>query len=372
MKSLYAKRIAAVAASLLMGLAFAGQGVVYNNVPIINSAGQPVVQIVVGSTAQASDGVVAANIAAVIGSLAYTSTNVTATVNGRSAVSCEVTAETCGISNQQVWLGERGTAVASGSYSFSALIGSVLNNAVLNFNTITGSKTGQGSTTTSYAFQEEGTSPYLITNSPTVSPFTGVTVRSSVANPPQSPSATYNSGGVSLTGNSYPGSQFELQVYNSTTTLKYDNLVQLTSTQVPGLMNNAGNNGETESLWIMGFPVYSQNNTNFAILDANGAYQMTFNKPIKVYNAPGKVGSNMNRVGLDLLNGNWTLYNATPPTLSSTSVDSSHFVVGGNLTLAQSMSPLQTVYVGGNITSGAFKVVLNDLSYPNGTPALRV
>ena len=86
MKGLYAKKIAAVAASVLMGLAFAGQGVVYNNVPIINTAGQPVVQIVVGSTAQPSDGVVAANIAAVIGSLAHTSTNITAVVNGQSNV----------------------------------------------------------------------------------------------------------------------------------------------------------------------------------------------------------------------------------------------------------------------------------------------
>ncbi|MGC8888996.1 MAG: S-layer protein, partial [Candidatus Micrarchaeia archaeon] len=76
MKSLNAKRIAAVAASLLVGLALAGS-VSFSNIPIINSAGQPVVQIVVGSQAKPSDGVVAANIAAVIGNLAYTSTPVT-------------------------------------------------------------------------------------------------------------------------------------------------------------------------------------------------------------------------------------------------------------------------------------------------------
>ncbi len=82
MKSLYAKRIAAVAASLLVGLASAGQGVTYGNIPIISTTGQPVVQIVVGSTAQPSDGVVAANIAAVIGSLAHTTQNVTASISG--------------------------------------------------------------------------------------------------------------------------------------------------------------------------------------------------------------------------------------------------------------------------------------------------
>ena len=57
MKSLKAKRIAAVAASVLVGLAFAGQGVTFGNIPIINSQGQPVVQIVVGSSAAPSDGV---------------------------------------------------------------------------------------------------------------------------------------------------------------------------------------------------------------------------------------------------------------------------------------------------------------------------
>ena len=80
MKSLNAKRIAAVAASVLMGVAVAGQGVTFGNIPIINSAGQPVVQIVVGGTAQPSDGVVAANIAAAIGSLAHTTQNITARV----------------------------------------------------------------------------------------------------------------------------------------------------------------------------------------------------------------------------------------------------------------------------------------------------
>ena len=88
-------------------------------------------QIVVGSTAQPSDGVVAANIAAVIGNLAFTSTPVTATVNGASKLGCVVTTATCSVSNQQVWLGESGVSAPSGSYGFTALIGSVLNRAVV-------------------------------------------------------------------------------------------------------------------------------------------------------------------------------------------------------------------------------------------------
>ena len=124
MKSLNAKRIAAIAASLAIGIAVAGQGVTFGNIPIINNQGQPVVQIVVGSGAQPSDGVVAANIAAAIGSLAHTTQNITATVSGRSQVKCVVTTPTCTLSNQQVWLGENGLTVGAGSYSITTLIGS--------------------------------------------------------------------------------------------------------------------------------------------------------------------------------------------------------------------------------------------------------
>lgn len=56
-------------------------GISFGNIPIINSAGQPVIQIVIGSDSLPSDGVVAANIAAAIGSLAHTYSNVTCTVS---------------------------------------------------------------------------------------------------------------------------------------------------------------------------------------------------------------------------------------------------------------------------------------------------
>src|SRR5271157_1476621 len=87
MKSLNAKRIAAVvagAALLGVGLAFAGP-ITFQNVPIISNSGQPVVQVVIGSQAKPADGVTAANIAAAIGNLAYTSVPVTATVNATQA-----------------------------------------------------------------------------------------------------------------------------------------------------------------------------------------------------------------------------------------------------------------------------------------------
>ncbi|MDE1805062.1 MAG: S-layer protein, partial [Candidatus Micrarchaeota archaeon] len=139
MKSLNVKRIAALAAGLAIGVVAAGS-VSFSSIPIINSAGQPVVQIVVGSSSQPSDGVVAANIAAVIGNMAFTSTPITATVGGQSNVKCVVTTPSCTLTNAQVYLGESGTVTAAGSYTLKALIGSVINAADLNYGTIGNSK----------------------------------------------------------------------------------------------------------------------------------------------------------------------------------------------------------------------------------------
>ena len=232
MKSINAKRIAAVAASLLMGLAFAGQGgVTWSNIPIISNSGVPAVQVVVGSSAAPSDGVVAANIAAVLGNLAFTSQNVTATPSGLSNVKCVVTTPTCTLTNQQVWFGEKGFAGPSGSYSFTALIGSVLNGGVQ-----LGSPSNTKATTSSsnYAFPE--TYPVALQISPVSSPFNSQTGKPQI----RTVVSPNNGGGMSFT---------------SFTNSGFDNLLQVTPTQLPALANNFGANGETENLWITGFPV---------------------------------------------------------------------------------------------------------------------
>lgn len=343
MKSINGKRIAALAASLLVGLAFAGQGITYANIPIVNSAGQPVVQIVIGSTAQPSDGVVAANIAAAIGSLAHTTTNVTATVGGRSGVSCVVTTPTCTLSNQQVWLGERGLVVPTGSYSFTALIGSVLNAGVLNSGNLGNTKVLQSTPGSQYAYPESSSAPYSLTTSPTApSAYTGIGV-----SPATSVVSSTNGGGMQ---------------YTRFTSSAVDNLVRLTNAQVPGLLSSSGAYQESEYIWLGGFPVYDQmsNVSAFAVLDSQGVYQLAFGKPIQ--NRTNGAATNAQFL---LLGQNWTTYNLVPPTVSSGWPASNQFVVGGNITLAQASTPLTTVYVGHNITSGPFTVVLNDLSYPN-------
>ena len=74
-----------------------------------------------------------------------------------------------------------------------------------------------------------------------------------------------------------------------------DNLLQITNAQLPTFLSNSGANGEIESLWLTGFPVYDQQTSpsvqNFALINAGGAYQATFTKPIHepYYTSPAEL-----------------------------------------------------------------------------------
>ncbi|MEM3247686.1 MAG: hypothetical protein QW207_04090, partial [Candidatus Micrarchaeaceae archaeon] len=283
------------------------------------------------------------NIAAVIGNLAYTSTPVTATVGNTNAVKCVVTTPSCTLSNQQVKLGVKGIVTATGSYTISALIGSVLNAGALNYNNLGNTKSL--TTNPSYAYQEQPGPMFAIT-SPNPLPYSvfqgiGISVPTSVV-------AGTNGGGLT---------------FSSFTNSGYDNIVELTNAQVPGLMSASGPYSASESLWLYGFPVYDQATNNFELLDAGGAYELTFGKPIQFFTSSGSP----NYATFSLLGENWTLYSIiNPPPVSG--LTSSEYELGASNTkvqLAQSITPLKTVYVGHNITSGPFTVVLQDLSYPN-------
>ncbi len=345
MKTLNAKRIAAVvagAALLGVGLAFAGS-ITFQNVPIISNSGQPVVQVVIGSNAKAADGVTAANIAAAIGNLAYTSVPVTATVNQTQAnkvLGVAVSSSAYSLSNQQVWLNESGAVSAgAGTYLFSALIGSVLNGAII-LNSPQNTKSLQGSG--QYVYQHSSS----LTLSPPASPYyTAGTVPVST-----SVTSTSNGGGVSFT-------QF--------TSGSYDNIMQVTSSQYSGLITNFGGHAETENLWLTGFPVFDQGSSGspvnqFQLIDAGGAYQASFGTPIQNTIANGGVSIN---APIRLLGQNWTILNATGP--AGSSAGSSTTIAGGKIFLASALVPLQTLYVGHNVTTGPWTVQLTDLGQPN-------
>ncbi len=343
MKTLNAKRIttlAAGAALLGLGVAFGG-AITFQNVPIISSSGQPLVQVVVGSSAQPIDAVSAGNIAAAIGNLAYASVPVTATVNATQAASVlkvTVTGSGTSLANQQVWLNESGTAGSSaGTFQFGALIGSVLNGAII-LSSPQSTKSLQSGSSTQYAYAEGN--PTSLTASPANSPY------SAAGSVPVylTPSGSSNGGGFTLSSFSTGG---------------YDNIMQVTNAQLSSLLNNFGGTGESETLWLTGFPVWNQQTGTFNLMSAGGAYQVTFAKPINMNTGSG---SNSINTAIRLLGQNWTIINETGP---STSVTSTTAVHGGHAWLAASLAPLTTVYVGQNLTSGPFKVELTDLGQPN-------
>ncbi len=345
MKSMNTKKIAAVVAGatlLGVGLAFAGS-VSFQSIPIISNSGQPVVQVVVGSGAKPSDGVAAANIAAAIGNLAYTSVPVTASVNQTEAAKvlhATVSPSQYSLSNQAVYINASGvTSGPAGTFSFTTLIGSVLNRAV---------KVGPVSATKSLKDYRSGdayyNAAYDTSKSPVFSPYV-TTGTSSAIN--TTISASTNGGGLS---------------FSSFTNSSGDNILRVTHSNLNNLLINSGNYSESEYLWLMGAPVYNQKSKSLSLMDANGAYQVVFNN-----NLPVNTTSNtMNNATISLLGQSYTIIKATgvPSAASSTSTA----VSGGKLELASSLTPATTVYVGKNVSGGNFTVQLTDLGQPkNGT-----
>jgi uncharacterized repeat protein (TIGR02543 family) len=212
-------------------------------------------------------------------------------------------------------------------YQFSTLIGSVLNSGVLNSANLQLTKNllgGKGASI--YVYHDtSGSGPFIIAASPTPpSAYEGIGI-----SPGSTVIANTNGGGM----------QFSRFTNNS-----QDNLVRLTNAQVPGLLSNSGPQQESEFIWLGGFPVYDQNGnvSNFAVLDANGAYQITFGKPI-----PAKAS-----VQIELLGTNYTIYNMTPPTLSN--INSAGFEVGGKVSLINTINttPSYSLTVSASPSSG--------------------
>lgn len=347
MKHINAKRVAAVAvgtALLGMGLAFAASATVsFQNTPIINSAGQPVVQIVLGYNgtypAQITDGVAAADIAAAIGNLAYKTVPVSVNVNttmAKSLLHPVVSSSAYKLTNQQVWLNESSSAVISGSYSFGALIGSVLNRGLRVSEPLDTKMVSNSTTTEGYP---EGNSTTV-----TESPYTAISYV-----PLNNPvSANVNGGGVSFSTFTSKGPS------NSS----IDNILRVSNVQMSSLMSNYGANGENEYLWLTGFPVYDQANSTFALLDAGGAYQVSFNKPIAAYSSTNSI----NHASIMFLNQNYTIANYSYPSSTSTS---SSYVTGGSLELSKAVTPLTTLYLDHFLNASNFGVELAGFTEPN-------
>ncbi len=144
MKGLNVKRIAALAAgAALLGASFAVADVTYLNKQIVNQNGQPVVKVVVGANAASSDGVAAANVAAIVGNLAYRSRTITAQTQG--SATCSVTSGsgsgTCPVSNKKATLEVTVPGTVVGAFGFKTFITDYIDRDLENRNNTAASDT---------------------------------------------------------------------------------------------------------------------------------------------------------------------------------------------------------------------------------------
>lgn len=138
MERINVKKIAALAAgTLMLGASVAFADVVYSSTQLVQQNGQPVVKVAVGQYAAASDGVVAANIAAAIANNAYKSSTLTASPAGHAtcaAGNATGGAGTCAISNEKAILEVTVPGVSVGAHEFSTLIGDYVDKKLQNRN----------------------------------------------------------------------------------------------------------------------------------------------------------------------------------------------------------------------------------------------
>ncbi len=136
MKGINAKKLVALAAgAVLLGSSVVAANVMYQNTELVNDNGVPTVKIVVGSAAQVSDGVAAANIASAIANMAYKSSTLSAKVMGDATCTAGGSgsgAGTCEVSNKKVTLDIEVPGVLGNAYQFKTLITDTLDKTLGN------------------------------------------------------------------------------------------------------------------------------------------------------------------------------------------------------------------------------------------------
>ncbi|MFA5050221.1 MAG: S-layer protein [Candidatus Micrarchaeia archaeon] len=132
MKGVNLKRIGAIVAGatlLASSVAFAGP-LHFGDTQLVTESGQPLVKVVVGESAQASDGVAAAKIASYLAKEAYKTDTYTATVGD---VTCTASgAGACTITDKSVTLDVTVPgATKTGSYTLNSLVGDYIDRTLL-------------------------------------------------------------------------------------------------------------------------------------------------------------------------------------------------------------------------------------------------
>ncbi|MFI5412414.1 MAG: hypothetical protein ACHQX1_00815 [Candidatus Micrarchaeales archaeon] len=219
---------------------------------------------------------------------------------------------------------------ASSPYSFNALIGSVLNTANEKAGELLYTKSLQTSTTYTY----QNVLPYPVYDpanptNPIASPYSVVT---------SPPISTYPAVNAITNGGGVAFASFQ----QASAGANYDNIMQVSPSQLSTLLSNSGTWQEYEYLWFTGFPVYDQQASSLAVVGAGGAYQVIF----------GNVISNtITSTSISLYGGTHTVSQLNPPSANANSVDT---VAGGSVNIDG------TVYSSGGqapITSSGWNVI---------------
>ncbi|MFH1285500.1 MAG: S-layer protein, partial [Candidatus Micrarchaeota archaeon] len=330
MKSLNVKRIAALAAgTALLGASLAAASVEFQNVPIINNDGKPVVKVAVGEKADVSDAIAAANIAAVIGNLAYKSQTVTAQVSGTAT--CAVSGGSagtgsCAVSNEKVALEVTLPGTVSGAYGFKTYVNDWIDKKVEN--------------------RKNNTADDLYNLTADLSPFPNTVARQYAAK-------------------KVSGSDFASL---ATVSVK-DPYSSTTYT-------------EEQSIWLQGKTKYDTILKTVVLSEPNIAYRIEFTHDSygvpfctsKDTSSDGAAGdwsdcasdsdrTDRHRVPIKFLGENWIVsYLAVPSTNLSSATGE---LTGGSMKLAKE-SAYGVIRIGENLTAGAYTVKLADITVPTG------
>ncbi|MCX6778586.1 MAG: S-layer protein [Candidatus Micrarchaeota archaeon] len=345
MKGLNVKKMAAlVAGAAILGASLAVADLTYGSTQIVNQNGQPVAKVVVGASAKASDGVVAANIAAKIGNSAYKSETLTATLQGKAT--CTVTggagSGACPISNEKVYLDVTLPGVVSGSAQFKTYVNDYVDKYLEDRATITGANTHSTLTEVKpiFAGGSYSTTGAVTTTSAEVADGT-------------------NQHGRKISGSDFPAL--------ATTTLRDPSAT--------------GQYTEEQSVWVYAGTVYDATVKDVVANAPEVVYKIDFTHDI--YGIPVSTCSSYNssaclaadatsteltarhRVPVRFLGEDWIISALTPP---ATTAFYNYVPSGTNVAEADSSSislakesAYGVIHVGENMTAGAYTVKLADI-----------
>ncbi|MEM3400039.1 MAG: S-layer protein [Candidatus Micrarchaeia archaeon] len=326
MKGLNVTKIAALAAgAALLGASVVAADVTYGNTQIINQNGVPVVKIAVGAKAAASDGVAAANIAAMIGNLAYTQRTITAEVQGTAT--CSVTgggagAGTCPVSNEKVTLNVTIPGTVTGATGFKTLITDWVDKKLQNRN------------------NTDSDDVYNATNDPEI--FTTTQAIKKITGSEFAPLAT------STVRDSYASTAYteEQQLWVTAQTKYESSLKQVVATAPYAAYRIEFTHDQ------YGIPVCTSRDTSSGSDGSKGDWTDC---------ATDTDRTDRHRVQIDFLGSKWIISEMTPPSenLSSSTAN----ITGGSIKLAKE-SAYGIVHIGENLTAGAYTIKLADITVP--------